>query len=222
MGNDELRKFEPLHGRDDIKDAFDNMCAVLSSHQIQKRSVSTPAGVTELDTYWHELDNFRAWCGFRDPDVRERRNYWNCFGIDNSIGENSTLSPDLEINPPPAGGLNLNYGGGFLTTGSGGDIYVGHTGRITIHHRKERLTRERFIAEYEARPSHLPIIEVFRKSQQDYVTVILIGRIAEATFKNKLFGFVRDVKTIKNQFRNKKAPDSFGSDPNGINHKLGS
>ena len=78
------------------------------------------------------------------------------------------------------------------------------------------------MAEYEDRPSHLPIIEVFRKSQQDYVTVILIGRIAEATFKNKLFGFVRDVKTIKNQFRNKKAPGSFGSEPNGINHELGS
>ena len=204
-----MQQFEPLHGRDHIKHAFDNMCAVLSSHQIQNRSVSTPGGVTELATYWHEFDDFRAWCGFRDPDVRKRRKYWNCFGIDNSIGENSTLSPDLEINPPPAGGLNLSYGGVFLTAGSRKNIYVGHTGRITVHHRKERLTRQRFISEYEARHSHLPVTEVFRNSQQDYIRIILIGEIAETTFKNKLFRFVRDVKTMKNQFRNKKTSESF-------------
>ena len=58
------------------------------------------------------------------------------------------------------------------------------------------------MAEYEARRPRLPIVEVFRKNQQDNVRVVLIGRIAEPTFKSKLFGFVKDVKTIKNQYRN--------------------
>ena len=199
MNNDELQEFEPLHGHDIIKDAFDNMCAVLSSHQIQRRSVSTRGGVTELATYWHELDNFRAWCGFGDPDVRERRKYWNCFGIDDSTDENSTLSPDLEINSPPAGRLNLNYGGVFLTTRSRRYIYLGHTGRITMHQREEGQTREGFLIEYESSYCSLPIVEVFRTKQTDCVRVILIGGITEPTFKNMLFGFVKDVKTIKNQ-----------------------
>ena len=216
MRNNEMQQFEPLHGRDHIKHAFDAICAVLSTHLTQNRTVSTPGGVTELDTYWHEFDDFRAWFGFRDPDVKKRRQYWNCFGIDNSIGKSSTLSPDLEINPPPAGGLNLNYGGVILAAGSEQNLYLGHTGRVTIHHRKKRLTRERFMAAYENSRSHLPIVEVFRNNQQDYVRTILIGKISDTTFKIKLFGFVRDVKTIKNQFRNKKAPNSFGSGPSGI------
>ena len=202
MKNDEMRNIEPVNGYHNVKDAFDHMCGVLTSRQSQERFVATPAGRTKLTVYWHRLGGFRVWCGFRDPDVKPRRKYWNCFGIENSPVEKSTLSPDLEVNPQPMGCLNLNYGGVFLTTGSGGDIYVGHTGRITIHHRKERQTRERFMAEYEARRPRLPIVEVFRKNQQDNVRVVLIGRIAEPTFKSKLFGFVKDVKTIKNQYRN--------------------
>ena len=59
--------------------------------------------------------------------------------------------------------------------------------------------REGFLIEYETGYCSLSIIEVFRTIQKDRVRVILIGGITEPSFKNKLFGFVKDVKTIKTQ-----------------------
>lgn len=133
--------------------------------------------------------------------MKPHRKYWNCFGIEDCSAGNAALAPDLEINPPPAGGMNLNYSGVFLTTRSGEDVYLGHTGRITIHHRKKKQTREQFITEYESLHPRLPVVVAFRKNKRDYVKVVLIGRISEPNFKDRLFGFVKDVRTIKNQYK---------------------
>ena len=201
MKNDEVQNLEPLKGRDNVKEDFDRFLSVFVSVQSEERYVRTPAGSTCLTVFWHRCGDFRVWCGFRDPDVNRRRKYWNCFSIQGAPGEDSQLSPDLETNLPPDGGLNLNYGAVFLSDKNGRDIYLGHTGRITIQHRKKRLTRNQFMARYVSRDPHLPIVTISRAQQGDEVSVVLIGRISGSDFKDGLFGFVKDVRAIKVQFK---------------------
>ena len=201
MNEDRALRLQPISDRDNTKLVFDSMCLALSSDNFEERVVVTPAGPTPLVVFWHKYMTINVWCGFRDPDVKQRRKYWNCFGIEGSPDEQTTLSPNLEINPPPNGGLDLRNGGVFLSCQSTGEKYVGHTGRITVNAQKRRLTREQFLERYESLDSHLPMIEVRRENQGDEIKIVLIGNISESDFKNKVFDFAKEVKNIKDRFR---------------------
>ena len=197
MKNGDLQQYEPIEGFDDVRDGFDHMRSALSSQQCQDRIVQTPAGRKELTVYWHIRGTSMVWCGFDDPDANQRRKYWNCFGIEDSLAGNAILSPDLEINPPYNGGLDLRNGGVILHRKNCDGLFLGHTGKVTIHLGQDRLTRQQFIARYESCYSRLPVVSVYRVRQRDEVGVVLIGRISDATFKDRLLGFVKDVHTIK-------------------------
>ena len=197
--------WQSIRGCNNIKNAFDRMKSAFVSNQSEERNVSTPAGITNLTIYWHNLETFRAWCGFRDPDARPQRKYWNCFGVEGFPGEQLTLSPSLEINPPPEGGLDLRYGGVFLSNTDSKETYLGHTGRITIHHRQGVLTREEFIGHYQENYANLPIETIYRANQADNVQVVLIGSTSEAVFRERVLNYVKDVKAIKDYFRQEDA-----------------
>ena len=193
-------RLKPVEGRDNIWELFDRMCSALRSDEYEEQFVGTPAGGGTLTIYWHNYVALRVWCGFRDPDAVVPRRYWNCFGIEFERGEDPNLSPDLEINPPAIGGLNLNNGGVFLADVDSAHIYLGHTGTITINNADGGLNRQDFLDEYHLL-NRLPIVSVYRERQQDEVDVILIGRSYEVDFKDNIFGFVKDVRAIKDHYR---------------------
>lgn len=188
------KELRPVEGQENILEAFRVMRNTLQvgADIFPKSTISTPAGSTPIDVYWCPQYNF--WFSFRPPESKNK--FWNCFGLDNIQKENtSPLTPIVEINPPINVGVKGNNGGALLLDGRG-NIYLGHTGSITIIG-YEGESKSNFWHKYEKLCGREDIITVSTSGKSNGRKVVLLGRVDKPDLKRKVSDFVRTVAEIK-------------------------
>ena len=188
------KELRPVEGQENILEAFRVMRNTLQVGAVifPKSTISTPAGITPIDVYWCPQYNF--WFSFRSPEVKNK--FWNCFGLDDLQQKNTTsLTPTVEINPPLNIGVKGNNGGALLRDRHG-NIYLGHTGNITIVGYVGR-SKSNFWHKYETLCGIEDIVTVSTSGKSDGRKVVLLGRVDKPDLKRKISEFVRTVAEIK-------------------------
>lgn len=103
----------------------------------------------------------------------------------------------MEINPPINVGVRGNNGGAILRDRHG-NIYLGHTGSITIVGH-EGGSKSNFWHKYEKLCGRKNIVSVSTLGKSDGRKVVLLGRVDKPDLKRKVSEFVRTVAEIKNK-----------------------
>lgn len=191
FARDELK---PVKGRNNILEAFKLMRETLKdgADRFPGCMISTPGGSEEQDVYWHPQYEF--WFSFRPPQSKKR--FWNSFGHDDLQQKNtSPLTPTVEINPPLHVGVKGNNGGALLRDRHG-NIYLGHTGSITIVGH-DGGSKSNFWDKYEKLCGGEDIMTISTSGKSNGRKIVLLGRVDKPDLKRKVSDFVRTVAKIK-------------------------
>jgi hypothetical protein len=181
---------EPLEAEREIRRAFDLVRKRLIDTRAYVRKIGYQGGNVETPVYWHPRESF--WVCFNPVDYPSE--LLAQYGVlDPATCKH--LHATVEINSPKSG-INRMTAGAFVR--SRDQVFLAHSGRVTITGRKAgtKVGFRDFCVGVDRGPVRWP------KGKE--TEVILIGRIEDEEFPQRVAHFVSEVARFKEVAKNAK------------------
>lgn len=184
---------EPLDEEEEIRRVFDLIRnRLIDDTRAYVRKVGYQGGNIETPVYWHPREQF--WVCFNPVDYETE--LLAQYGVLDPASR-KRLHATVEINSPKKG-INRRTAGAFVR-GPGEQIFLAHSGRVTITGRKAATDGgfKDFCVGVD-----LPEVSWPRGKPSD---MFLVGRIDEEGFPQRVANFVQQVARFKEGAKNAKA-----------------